>query len=159
MMTINKSIVTFISSLFVLNIFGQSFSLPYSNMNNWVTREIKESGIIGGKTRTLYEIGQSDTVVGEIPRDPKDSPWETSSVYAKVSGISKVSSTVFPEKRGDGFCARMETRLEEVVVLGIINIKVLATGTIFTGTIMEPIKACKEPTQKLIQGVECTERT
>ena len=58
MMTINKSIVTFIFSLFVLNIFGQSFSLPYSNMNNWVTREIKESGIIGGKTRTLYEIGQ-----------------------------------------------------------------------------------------------------
>lgn len=128
-------------------------TLPYSDMDQWIMREIKESGIIGGQTRQLWEIGKPDTIRAAEPHVPGDSPWETSSVYAKVSGISKVSSTVFPEKRGAGFCARLETRLEEVKVLGIINIKVLATGTIFTGTITEPISDAKDPMQKLLQGV------
>lgn len=138
--------------------FAQMQQLPYSNMDSWVMREIKESGIIGGKTRTLYEVGRPDTIREAIAREPGDSPWETSSVYAKVSGIVKGSSTVFPEKRGDGYCARLETRLEEVVVLGIINLKVLATGTIFTGSITEPVRDSKDPMQKLMQGIPFNKR-
>lgn len=138
--------------------FAQLKQLPYSNMDSWIMREIKESGIIGGKTRTLYEIGRSDTIREALPHVPGDSPWETSSVYAKVSGITKGSSTVFPEKRGNGYCARLETRLEEVVVLGIINLKVLATGTIFTGSITEPVRDSKDPMQKLMQGIPFDKR-
>ena len=134
--------------------FAQIDNLKYSNMDYWVRREIKESGIIGGKNKVLFEIGKTDTIIGEKARECGDSPWETSSVYAKVAGIVKVSSTVFPEKRDDGYCARLETRLEEVVVLGLINIKVLATGTIFSGSIAEPVKDSKDPMQKLMQGYE-----
>ena len=52
----------------------------------------------------------------------------------------------------------METRLEEVVVRGLVNRKVLATGTICTGTIFEPVKDSKNPMQKLMQGTPYTER-
>ena len=30
---------------------------------------------------------------------------------ARVAGITKTNTSVFPEKRGDGFCARMDTRM------------------------------------------------
>ena len=138
--------------------FAQSPQLPYADMDSWIMREIKESGIIGGKKRILYEIGRPDTIREAIAHAPGDSPWETSSVYAKVSGIVKGSSTVFPEKRGNGYCARLETRLEEVVVLGIINLKVLATGTIFSGSITEPVRDSKDPMQKLMQGIPFNKR-
>ena len=145
-----------------LSLFAEEISknnaFPYSDMNSWVRREMKESGIIGGKTKVLYEIGKTDTIIGEKVREIGDSPWETSSVYAKVSGIVKVSSTVFPEERDGGYCARLETRLEEVVVLGIINIKVLATGTFFLGSIAEPVRDSKDPMQKLMQGIEYDKR-
>ena len=45
------------------------------------------------------------------------SPWATSNVMARVAGITKTNTSVFPEKRGDGFCARMDTRMESVKVL------------------------------------------
>ncbi|MDO5572038.1 MAG: PCMD domain-containing protein [Bacteroidales bacterium] len=150
-----------ISSLMLgaaFNSFGQSLDIKYCDMDNWVRREIKESAIIGGNDKVLYEIGKPDTIKGAIPRVIGDSQWETSSVYAKVAGIHKVSSTVFPEKRGNGYCARLETRLEEVVVFGIVNLKVLATGTIFTGSISEPVRDSKNPMQKLMQGIPCNER-
>ncbi len=157
-------IKSYLAAFFVLfcvaDIYAQqeATQLKYSDMNNWVTREFRESSIIGGTKRTLYEIGATDTIKEAKPHEHGDSPWETSSVYARVSGITKGSSTVFPEKRGDGYAARLETRLEEVVVLGIINLKVLATGTIFSGSITEPVKDSKDPMQKLMQGVPYTER-
>ena len=46
------------------------------------------------------------------------SPWATSNVMARVAGITKTNTSVFPEKRGDGFCARMDTRMESVKVFG-----------------------------------------
>ena len=36
----------------------------YGDMDNWIVREIHESGIIGGNTKWLYELGPSDTIVG-----------------------------------------------------------------------------------------------
>ena len=161
---IGINIKTFILGAFFCNIlsvstsFAQNSQLKYSDMNSWIMRDIKESGIIGGNHRILYEIGRPDTIWEAQPHQPGDSPWETSSVYARVSGITKGSSTVFPEKREDGYCARLETRLEEVAVLGLINLKVLATGTIFTGSIVEPVKDSKDPMQKLMQGIPYTKK-
>lgn len=137
---------------------AQLQQLPFSDMDSWVKRTFKESGLIGGNTQTLYEIATPNTINEAKAHQHGISPWETSSVYAKVAGITKGSSTVFPEKRGDGYAARLETRLEEVVVLGIINLKVLATGTIFTGKIDEPVKDSKNPMQKLMQGIPFTEK-
>ena len=133
--------------------------LPFGNMDRWIVREIKESGVIGGDTKYLYDIGAgSDTIRGNVPYTSKNSPWATSSVYAKVSGISKGSTTVFPEKRGDGYCARLETREDGCKVLGLVNVTVLATGTIYLGALPEPVKDAKDPQSKLVMGIPFTKK-
>ena len=118
----------------------------YGDMDNWIVREIHESGIIGGNTKWLYELGPSDTIVGNTAfRNMGGSPWATSNVMAKVAGVVKTNTSVFPEKRGDGMCARMETRYESV--------EVIAAGSVFLGTVHEPIKGTKNPQAMLQSGV------
>lgn len=137
----------------------KTVNIALGNFDQWTVREITESAVIGGDTRSLYEIAPNDTIKGDIPyrRNPR-SPWATSNVMAKVSGITKCSVTVFPEARGTGRCARLDTRLENCKVLGIVNITVLASGSIFLGDVVEPIKDTKNPQSKLNMGVPFTER-
>ena len=126
----------------------------YGDMDNWIVREIHESGIIGGNTKWLYELGPSDTIVGNTAfRNMGGSPWATSNVMAKVAGVVKTNTSVFPEKRGDGMCARMETRYESVKVFGLVDIEVIAAGSVFLGTVLEPIKGTKNPQAMLQSGV------
>ena len=123
----------------------------YGDMDNWIVREIHESGIIGGNTKWLYELGPSDTIVGNTAfRNMGGSPWATSNGMAKVV---KTNTSVFPEKRGDGMCARMETRYESVKVFGLVDIEVIAAGSVFLGTVHEPIKGTKNPQAMLQSGV------
>ena len=126
----------------------------YGDMDNWIVREIHESGIIGGNTKWLYELGPSDTIVGNTAfRNMGGSPWATSNVMAKVAGVVKTNTSVFPEKRGDGMCARMETRYESVKVFGLVDIEVIAAGSVFLGTVHEPIKGTKNHQAMLQSGV------
>ena len=126
----------------------------YGDMDTWIVREIHESGIIGGNTKWLYELGPSDTIVGNTAfRNMGGSPWATSNVMAKVAGVVKTNTSVFPEKRGDGMCARMETRYESVKVFGLVDIEVIAAGSVFLGTVHEPIKGTKNPQAMLQSGV------
>ena len=126
----------------------------YGDMDNWIVREIHESGIIGGNTKWLYELGPSDTIVGNTAfRNMGGSPWATSNVMAKVAGGGENKTSVFPEKRGDGMCARMETRYESVKVFGLVDIEVIAAGSVFLGTVHEPIKGTKNPQAMLQSGV------
>ncbi len=126
----------------------------YGDMDNWIVREIHESGIIGGNTKWLYELGPSDTIVGNTAfRNMGGSPWATSNVMAKVAGVVKTNTSVFPEKRGDGMCARMETRYESVKVFGLVDIEVIAAGSVFLGTVHEQIKGTKNPQAMLQSGV------
>ena len=126
----------------------------YGDMDNWIVREIHESGIIGGNTKWLYELGPSDTIVGNTAfRNMGGSPWAPSNVMAKVAGVVKTNTSVFPEKRGDGMCARMETRYESVKVFGLVDIEVIAAGSVFLGTVHEPIKGTKNPQAMLQSGV------
>lgn len=132
--------------------------LPFGNMDQWLVRVVDESFIIGGKTKYLYEIAPGDTLKNNTPYVNTVSPWATSTVMAKVSGVVKASVTIFPEKRGDGYCARLETRMENVKVLGLINISVLATGTVFLGKVIEPVQDTKNPQSKLSNGIPFTKR-
>ncbi|MGN1263347.1 MAG: PCMD domain-containing protein [Prevotella sp.] len=133
--------------------------LKYGNMDSWITRHIHESAIIGGNTKTLYEIGPERTIEGNVPyRNVGASPWGTSNVLAKVSGIVKTNSSVSRERRGNGWCARLTTHIESVKVLGLINIKVLATGSIFLGDMREPITGTKDGPKALNWGVPYNKR-
>ena len=133
--------------------------VPFGDMDQWVDRQIKESGIIGGNTKNVYAIGPTSVVKGDqVYKNMGGSPWATSNVMAKVAGITKTNTSVFPEKRGDGYCARLDTRMESVKVLGLVNITVLAAGSIFTGSVHEPIKGTKNPQAMLNSGVAFTKK-
>ncbi len=133
--------------------------IAYGDMNQWITRRITESAIIGGKTKDVYAIGPTEVITGDIPYVNKGgSPWATSNVMAKVAGVTKTNTSVFPDRRGTGFSARMDTRMESVKVFGLIDITVLAAGSVFLGSVHEPIKSTKNP-QKILQfGVPFTKK-
>ena len=65
-------------------------SIKYGDMDHWVTRKIHESGIIGGNTKLLYELGPTQVIDGnEAYTNKGGSPWANSNVMAKVVGIVK----------------------------------------------------------------------
>lgn len=131
----------------------------YGNMNHWVARNIKESDIIGGNAKTLYEIGPDRTVNGNVPyKNLGKSPWATSNVMAKVMGIVKTNSSVYREAHGNGYCAKLTTHIEHVKVLGMIDISVLAAGSIFLGDVHEPISGSKDGERALNWGIPYTKR-
>ena len=128
--------------------------LKYGNMDQWVTRKIHESGVIGGDTKLLYEVGPTKVIEGnEAYVNQGGSPWANSNVMAKVMGIVKTNTSVYPERRGNGYCARLETHIESVKVLGLVNITVLASGSMFLGDMKEPITGTKDGEKALNSGV------
>lgn len=128
----------------------------YGTFDRWSTREIKESILIGGQTKKLYEFhgNYGNTFTGKTPFcAPEGYLWRTNNVLAVVAGIVKTNNTVFPEKRGDGYCARIETHIEEVKVLGTINMDVVCQGALMVGILPEPITTTKDPMSKVLYGV------
>ncbi len=134
--------------------------IKFGDFSSWITRSIKESKLLGGDTKTVYEIGPSQSLTGNKPyANLGGSPWATSNVYAKVSGIVKASNAVSPSDRGGGNrCARMEAKMEHVKVLGIVNMDVMVAGTIFLGQIFEPITSTSTPFSKMEMGIPYTKR-
>jgi hypothetical protein len=134
-------------------------SIKYGNFENWVTRNIKESSVIGGSTKQVYEIAPNATINGSTAYSNQGgSPWATSNVMAKVCGITKTSNAVFPDKRDNGRCCKMTTLMEHCKAIGIINIDVVVAGSIFLGEMLEPISSTKEPYSKMEMGVAFTKR-
>ncbi len=128
--------------------------IKFGNMDEWITRKIHESGIIGGATKLVYAVGPTQIIEkNEAYKNLGGSPWATSNVWAKVAGIHKTNVSVFPEKRGDGYCARLETRFESVKVFGLVDIEVIAAGSLFAGTVHEPISGTKNPMKMLNMGI------
>ena len=129
----------------------------YGTFDRWCVREIKESGLIGGNTKYLYEFygNPTDTLrTGKTPfSSPDDYLWRTNNVLAVVAGVVKTNNTVFPEKRGNGYCARIETHIEEVKALGIVNMDVTCQGVLLIGELPEPIKDTKSPMAKVFYGL------
>lgn len=133
--------------------------LKYSNFDTWVTRSVKESAIIGGKTKTIQEIGPELTWDGKKPYvNAGGSPWATSNIMAKVAGVVKTNASVFREARGRGSCAKLMTHVVGVKVLGLINIHVLAAGSVYLGDMVEPITSSSNPMRWLNYGIPFTEK-
>ena len=130
--------------LAALSVTAQERIEVLNDFESWTERSIKESAIIGGKTKTLYKPG---------------GVWGCSNAYAKVMGVEKVSVSVTPEKRGNGTCCRMESTLEIVSAIGI-NFKALATGSIYTGKMVDVISAkqTSDPNSAIDMGIPFTGR-
>lgn len=133
--------------------------IKFGDFSNWVTRHITESAAIGGNKKTIYAIGPTQTITGNKAYTPGGgSPWGSSNVYAKVSGITKASNTVEPAIVNGNKMAKLSTKMEHVKVLGIINMDVMVTGTLFLGKIREPISSTKSPYSKMEMGIPYTKR-
>jgi hypothetical protein len=133
--------------------------IKFGDFSNWVTREITESKVIGGKTKTVYAIGPTQMIKGNVPYSPKGgSPWASSNVYAKVSGVVKASNTVEPAVVNGNKMAKLYTKIEQVKVLGLLNMDVMVPGTIFLGKVREPISSTKSPYSKMEMGMPYTKR-
>ncbi|MDE6206814.1 MAG: PCMD domain-containing protein [Muribaculaceae bacterium] len=134
--------------------------LPYGDMNSWVTRDIKESGLLGGKWQKCYAVGPTMTVRSDKPYvNAGGSPWASSNVMAKVMGVTKVSTSVYPaDREGQGKCARLTTDMQHCKAIGVVNVDVVVAGTLFLGQMLEPISSTKDPYSKMEMGIEYTKR-
>ena len=131
----------------------------YGTFDSWSMRQVKESALIGGETKTLYEFyGNQETVfTGKTPfTAPEGYLWRTNNVLAIVAGVVKTNNTIFPEERGNGYCARIETHIEEVKALGVINMDVTCQGALLLGVLPEPITTTKDPMAKVFYGIPFT---
>lgn len=133
--------------------------IKFGDFSQWVTRNIKESAALGGKNKVLYEIGPTTTINGNTPYNSKVSPWGTSNVMGKVCGIVKGSNAVFPAVRsGSNKCVKMCSLLDNIKVLGLVNMEVMVAGSIFTGHMREPVSSTKNPYSKMDMGMPYTKK-
>lgn len=128
--------------------------IRFGDFESWVTRHIKESAIVGGAHKTLMEVGPETTIEkNQAYVNMGGSPWATSNVYAKVCGVVKTNTSVYPDTHGNGKCAKLVTHTESAKAVGIVNITVLAAGSLYTGRLVEPVTSSKNPMSKLSLGV------
>ena len=130
-----------------------SGQINFSNLDHWYFRQVKQSFILGGENIKLYQIGEmngGDSISNLKAR----SPWGTSNLQAKL-GVDIAAPCVFPESRNGGYCARLETRVQGIHVLGL-TIDALVTGAIFLGNFIEPFRSIKSPVKKMNHGIPFT---
>ena len=142
-----------------LSAFAQRYEkVPFGDFEQWVVRYIDESQIIGGNRKTLYVVGPTDTIVGNEAYDYKKTIWATSNAFAKVMGITKTSTNVTPDRGPTGRCAKLATQYAYCKVAGMVNIKVLAGGSIYWGKMLEPITGVSDPYAFMDWGIPFTKR-
>ena len=161
-MLMKRTLFVSLISICCLYLYAETVeSFPFGDMEQWTVRYIKESKLLGGQTKTLYCIAPTDTIRENCPYEygKTGSPWGSSNVYANVIGIEKAAITVTPEPREEGgTCCRLDVSMLDVQVFGVIDIQVLAAGTLFTGRTIEPITTAKDPYQNIDFGVPFTKR-
>jgi len=151
--------VTTVCLLACLAASAQSYEkVPFGDFEQWAVRYITESQIIGGQEKTLYVIGPTDTVRGNEVYDYKNTIWSTSNAFAKVMGVVKISNNVTPDNGPMGKCAKLATQIATCKVAGMLNIKVLAAGSIYWGKMLEPVTGVSDPFAFIDWGIPFTKR-
>ncbi len=160
MMNLKKMVCALAMCMVCANGMAQDEQLiKYGDFEKWITRNLKESAIMGGQKKTLMEVGPTSTIEGNVAyTNQGGSPWATSNVYAKVCGIVKTNTSVFKASHNGGSCAKLTTHIEKCKALGIVNITVLAAGSLYTGKMIEPITSSSNPMSKMSMGIPFTKR-
>lgn len=152
-------IAAFFAFAAALSLNAQRVELvPFGDFENWVVRDIQESKIIGGETKRIYNIAPTDTIVGNVAYMTDKSFWCTSNTYAKVAGVNKASLSVEPDYGPTGRCAKLSSCFAGAKALGVIDIQVLVSGSIYWGKAFEPITSTKDPYSYMDWGIPFTER-
>jgi hypothetical protein len=132
--------------------------VPMGDFEHWTTRHIKESAILGGDVKTIFVVGPEETIEGNRIYDYSRTIWASSNAYARVSGVTKTSLTVQPDDGPTGRCARLDTRFAECKVAGLVEIRVLASGSLYWGRMLEPVTGVKNPYAFMDWGIPFTKR-
>lgn len=133
-------------------------TVPFGDFEHWTVRHIKESAILGGETKTLYVVGPDAVIDGNRAYDYSNTIWASSNAYARVSGITKTSVTVVPEDGPDGKCAKLSTGFASCRVAGLVEISVLASGSLYWGSMLEPVTGVRNPYGFMDWGIPFTRR-
>lgn len=153
---------TFAVALMSVAISADSLTLEkikYGDFSQWVTREITESKMLGGETKTVYAVGPTSHLKGNTAYVPQGgTPWASSNVYAKVAGIVKASNSVSPATINGNKVAKLTSLMEHVKVAGIINMDVMVAGTVFLGKLVEPVSSTSNPFGKMAMGMPYNKR-
>ena len=151
--------VIILSLLFSLTAYGQRYEkVPFGDFEQWAVRYITESKVIGGQEKTVYMIGPTDTIRGNVVYSYDKTIWSSSNVYAKVAGVTKTSNNVMPDEGPTGKCVKMVSQMASCKVAGLVNIKVLATGSIYWGETQEPVSNVSNPYAVMSWGIPFTKR-
>ena len=132
--------------------------VPFGDFEHWAVRYITESQIIGGQEKPLYVVGPTDTIRGNEAYNYKNTIWSSSNAFAKVMGVVKTSTNVTPDKGPNGKCAKLATQFASCKVVGMVNIKVLAAGSIYWGKMLEPITGVSDPYAFMDWGIPFDKR-
>ncbi len=132
--------------------------LNYSSLDFWFARKVKESILLSGKTIDLYGVGKVDPGSDFYNTKLKDqkSPWGTSNIYSKMV-LDLGNTRVYPEKRDNGYCCRLETAIRKDNIAGL-KVEVLIAGTLFVGELIEPVRGLKDPLKNVSQGIPFTKK-
>ena len=151
--------VTLLALLLTLTAFGQRYEkVPFGDFEQWAVRYVTESQIIGGEEKIVYMLGPTDTIWGNVVYDYNKTIWSSSNVYAKVVGVTKTSTNVTPDRGPTGTCAKLVSQMAACKVAGLINIKVLAAGSVFWGVTQEPVSSINNPYAVMSWGIPFTKR-
>ena len=151
--------VTLLALLLTLTAFGQRYEkVPFGDFEQWTVRYVTESQIIGGEEKIVYMLGPTDTIWGNVVYDYNKTIWSSSNVYAKVVGVTKTSTNVTPDRGPTGTCAKLVSQMAACKVAGLINIKVLAAGSVFWGVTQEPVSSINNPYAVMSWGIPFTKR-
>jgi len=151
--------VTILFLLACLTVSAQRYEkVPFGDFEQWTVRYVTESKVIGGQEKALYVIGPTDTIRSNDLYDYKNTIWSTSNAFAKVMGVVKTSNNVTPDKGPTGTCAKLATQFAYCKVAGMVNIKVLAAGSIYWGKMLEPVTGVSDPFAFIDWGIPFTKR-
>ena len=108
-----KTILTMVLSILTVCVMAEDEMFKFGGFDTWITRNIRESVLVGGKHRTLYEVGPTGTFDGQRAfTNQGGCPWANSNVYAKVAGVVKTNVSVYPDEHpGHGKCAKLVTQI------------------------------------------------
>ncbi|HBC29033.1 MAG TPA: glycoside hydrolase xylanase [Prevotellaceae bacterium] len=155
-----KTFIACAMAILASSVSAEDEMIKYGNFDTWITRDIRESILVGGKRQTLYEVGPKGRFDGQRAfTNQGNCPWANSNVYAKVAGVVKTNVSVYPDNHpGHGKCVKLTTHIVKCKAIGIINISVLAAGSIYTGTMEEPITSSSNPMAKMSIGMPFSKR-
>lgn len=155
-----KTFITCTLAMLAMCVSAEEELIKFGDFDSWITRDIRESVLVGGKHQTLYEVGPAGIFDGQRAfTNQGGCPWANSNVYAKVCGVVKTNVSVYPDvHEGHGKCAKLYTHIVKCKAIGIVNISVLAAGSIYTGTMQEPITSSSDPMSKMSIGIPFTKR-